>query len=88
MKKTIRFSLVGLWILFATSLLTRWILTHLKMPANLPESFWLRLGDAFGVQDVEGQIALEVWVGLGSSFIVVSLLTLVGRFLWHRKKLR
>lgn len=88
MNKALRFSLIALWILSATGFLARWLLTQLRMPANLPESFWLWLGDVFGVQDAEGQVALEVWAGLGFSFIVVSLLTLVGWLLWHRIKTR
>ena len=83
MKKTIYFSLLGLWILFATSLLTHWLLTHLKAPASLPESFWLWLGDIFSIQDAEGQVALEIWFGLGFSFIVVSVCTLVGWLVWQ-----
>ncbi len=74
---------IGLCILFATGLLTRWLLTYLKMPARLPESFWLWMGDMFGIQDAEGQIGLEIWTGLGFSFIVVLFSAVVGRFVWR-----
>ena len=89
MKKAFRVSLIGLGVLLATGFLTRWLLTDLRMQADLPESFWLWLGDVFGVQNTDyEQQALEVWVGLSFSFIVVSLLTLVGWFLWRRIKTR
>ena len=86
MNKTLRISLIALWVLVATGFLARLLLTELRMQANLPETFWLWLGDLFGIQDAEGQVASEVWLGLGFSFVVVCLLTLIGYSLWHRMK--
>lgn len=86
MNKTLRIGLIALWVLVATGFLARLLLTELRIQANLPESFWLWLGDLFGIQDAEGQVALEVWLGLGFAFVVVCLLTLIGYSLWQRIK--
>lgn len=88
MTKALRIGLIALWLLFSTGFLARWLLTQLRMQANLPESFWLCLGDVFDIQDAEGQVVLEVWLGLTSSFLIMSLLTRLGWLLWHRIKTR
>ena len=82
MKNIFRISLIGLWILLAAGFLTRWWLTSPAAQAlpNFPESFWVRLIVSSGAQ--KGDVA--ILVGFFMSLIIVSLLTLLGLFLWRR----
>ncbi len=84
MNKYLRRGLIGVWVFFAASFMTRWLLTNLVVQAKLPEYFWIWLGNIFGVEDAEAQVALEVWLGLAFSFAFVSLLTWLFLFLWRR----
>lgn len=86
MNKALRISLIGLWVIFAASFLTRWWLTSpsAEVLPNFPESFWVWLIVSSGAQ--KGDVA--ILVGLGVSLIIVSLLTLLGWFLWRCIKAR
>ena len=89
MKKAIRVSLIGLWILSASFFLTRWWMSpsSVGIIPKFPESFWAWL--ILGVFDYpEGEHDAVIVVGLSLSLIIVSLLTLVGWSLWHRIKAR
>ena len=87
MKKTMRVSLIGLWVLFATWLLTRWWLTHPDEFPHIPESWALWLVNL--LYDTQNEIVdVELLVSFVLSFVIVSLLTLVGWFLWRRVKKR
>ena len=86
MNKALRISLIGLWVIFAAGFLTRWWLTspYAEALPNFPESFWVWLIVSSGAQ--KGDVA--ILVGLGVSLIIVSLLTLLGWFLWRSIKVR
>ena len=83
MKKTFGFSLIGLWVLFATGFLARWWLTHPDAIPRFPKPFWIWLIDLYGSQNGEELADLEMWVALSLSFVIVALLTLIGWFLWR-----
>jgi len=88
-KKTLRVILIGLWILFATAFLTRWWLTSpsAEVFPKLPESFWVWLIlDVFGDANRKGDAA--ILVGFTLSLIIVTLLTLLGWFLWRRIQMK
>lgn len=84
MNRPLRIVLVGLWVVLATGFLTRWWLTspHAEVLPQLPESFWTWLIlDVFGDANRKGDAALLV--GLCLSFASVSILTVLGLFLWR-----
>ena len=85
-KKILRISFTGLWIVVASVLLTRWWLTSPSSAfiPNFPEAFWLWLSKLGGVEGAEGMADLTILVGFILSLIIVSLLTLLGLFLWRR----
>lgn len=88
MKKTLCIGLTGLWIVVATVLLAHWWLTSptaLSLP-RLPESFLLPLMRWVGAQSAEDAMDVVELVTFTLSPIVVSLLTLLGWFLWCRIK--
>lgn len=90
MKKILRISLTGLWIVVATVMLAHWWLTSstaLSLP-RLPEAFLLPLMKWVGVQSAEDAMDVVELVTLTLSLIIVSSLTLVGLFLWRRAKKR
>ena len=88
MKKTTRVSLIGLWMLLASGFLTRWWLTspNAEWMPNLPQPAWEWLIDQFDSGNQKFNI--EFWVIFGFSFLIVSLLTLAGWFLWRHIKAR
>ena len=82
MKKTVRASIIGLWILFATWFLTRWWLTHSDEFPHIPESWALSLVNL--LYDTRNDVVdVALLVSFILSFIIVSLLTLVAWFLWR-----
>jgi len=88
-KKTLRITLIGLWVLFATGFLTRWWLnsSSAEVLPKLPESFWVWLAlDVLGDANRKGDAA--ILVGLTLSLIIVTLLTLFGWFLWRRIQIK
>lgn len=84
MKKAIRVGLIGLWVLLASGFLTRWWMTSPSSAVipDFPTSFWRWLIDLFDAHDQKS--VMVIWVGLCMSLIIVSLLTILGLFLWHR----
>ena len=82
MKKTFRYGLVSLWILFTTGYLTRWWLTNPDVTPRFSESFWIWLSNLYGAQNAEEMADLELFVGLVMFFIIVTLLTLFIWFIW------
>lgn len=88
MKKVYRFGLTGLWIVFATASLALWWLENPDMYPAFPESFWEWLDLFYGVACCEAQADLELLVRLMLSFFVISLLTFIILFLWHRIRQR
>ena len=86
MKKALRFSLIGLWVLVLSFFLTRWWVTSdsARLLPTFPDTFWLALDNFFGVQSPEGQFGVAVVVGFVLSVIVVWSLTLLGFILWRR----
>jgi hypothetical protein len=82
--KYLRRGLIGVWVFFAASFLTRWLLTDFVVQTKFPESFWVWLDNIFDVHDVEAQVDLEIFLALGFSLIFVSLLMWVCLFLWRR----
>ncbi len=84
MKKVVRFSLSSLSVLLATGLLARWWLTNPDAIPRFPASFWVWLGNIYGVQNGEEFADLETFVALGLSFVVVLLVTSLGGLLWCR----
>ena len=81
MNKFLRFSLAGLWLLFATFFLTRWWLAHPDLFPRLPERLWNFLSTAYGAHCCESQADLEILVVLAVSFFIVCLLTLLAKWL-------
>jgi hypothetical protein len=88
MKEAIRVGLVGLWVLLASGFLTRWWITspNSAVIPDFPPSFWRWLIDLFDAHDQKSIVV--IFVGLCLSLIVVSLLTLLGWFLWRCIKAR
>lgn len=82
MSRFLRFGLIGLWLLFATLFLTRWWIAHPDLFPPLPESLWDFLSTAYGVNCCESQADLEALVVLAVSFIAISFLTLLCKFLF------
>jgi len=87
-KKVYRFSLTGLWIVFATASLALWWLKNPNMYPAFPEPFWEWVDQIYGVACCEEQADLELLVRLSLSFLVISSLTFIILYLWHRIKQR
>lgn len=86
MKKALRLSLIGLWVLVISFFLTRWWVTSdsARLLPTFPDAFWFALDKFFGVQSPESQFGVAVVVGFILSLIIVSLFTLLVLFLWRR----
>ena len=87
MKSVIRAAFIVLWLLIASAFLTRWwmVSPSATVIPDFPQSFWKWLIDLLDAHDQKSIVV--IWVGLFSSFIVVSILTGIGWFLWrHIKK--
>jgi len=80
MRKSIRVSLIGLWILFASGFLTRMWLTKSELFPRFPEPLAIWILERTDLP--KGDVA--ILVGLTLSLIIVSALTLLGFFLWRR----
>ena len=86
MKKTFRYSLVGLWVLLSTGYLTRWWLTNPNVTPRFSESFWIWLSNLYGAQNGEELADLELLVGLVMFLTIVTLSILFGWFIWSLVK--
>ena len=86
MKRSLRYLMIGFWVLFATAGLALWWLKNPEMYPVFPESFWEGLSQFYGVTCCEEQADLELLVRLTLSFLVVSLSTFVIIILWRRMK--
>ncbi len=84
MKRAYRFGLVGVWVVLATVFLARWWLINPDMFPTLPESLWKWLSQLYGANCCEEQADLELFVSLGVSFFLISLLTFIALVLWRR----
>ena len=84
MRRSIRVSLIGLWILFGSGFLTRLWLTKSELFPRFPEPLAMWLLDRTDLP--KGDVA--ILVGFTLSIIIVSVLTLLGFFLWHHIKKR
>jgi hypothetical protein len=87
MKKAVRILLIGLWVMLATIGLT-FVLVRSKIDERLSESSVVWLYTKFDLLGIEDYQNLVIDVFLGLSFVVVSLLTWAGWFLWCRIKTR
>ncbi len=83
MKKTTRVGLIGLWIILATTVLTRLWLTNPGAFPQVPEPLALWLVEWYGSRDGEELADFELLFGLALSFIVVTLATLLGWLMWR-----
>jgi hypothetical protein len=86
MKKYIRFSLTGLWVLFATFFLAGWWLRHPDSFPQFSDGFWMWLHDLFGVEGAQAAEDIGILVTLIWAFCFVSFATWLGLFLHRRIK--
>ena len=87
MKQAIRVVLIGLWVLLVTITLMI-LLIRSNIDARLPDSFVSWLFDEFDLLGVESYQDLMAGIFFVFSFIVASLLTWAGWFLWRHIKAR
>ena len=80
MKKAFRVGLIGLLILLVSGFLTRLWLTKPELFPRFPEPLAIWLLERTDLQ--KGDVAF--FVGLAVSMTIVSVLTLLGLFLWRR----
>lgn len=85
MKATVRFLLLGVWIVGATLIAARLWLTHPDAIPRFPESFWLWLIAVSGSKNGEDLGNLELLVALALSFLFVITVTVITGFLWRRR---
>lgn len=88
MKKAIRTSLFGLWILLASAALTRWWMVSPSSAfiPDFPQAFWVWLIKLLNAHDNKTMVV--IWVGLCLSSIIVTLLTLCTCYVWRRFQAR
>lgn len=84
MKRFVRFGVAGVSILLASGLLARWWLSHPDAIPRFPESFWVWLGNIYGVENGEDFSDLETIAASGVSLLIVLSIFALGRLLWSR----
>ena len=80
MKKAIRVTLVGLWVLLVSFFLARWRLNAdaACMLPDLPLSFWMALYDFFNAHGCESSSDVTTHVVVAMMILIVSTLTWLG----------
>jgi hypothetical protein len=85
-KKSVRISLVGLWLLVSSVVLTRLWLTHPDIFPAFHKPLAEYLITLYGAQNAEEVADLEIVLGLCLSLLITSAVTSFAWFLWQRVK--
>lgn len=88
MKKAVCVFFAGSGFLLAAYVIARLWYAYPDVIPRFPESFWIWVSDLYGAQNAEDMGDAAMMVGLILSSVIVFLLILVVRFLWHRIKAR
>ena len=83
MNKTLRRTLIGLWVLIATTYLTKITYAYPIYFPKWTQPFWFWLFEALGLNNDE-IFDMEIMIVFVISFIVVSMITYLAVIIWNR----
>ena len=88
MRRSLRYTLVGAWIVIASLGLMRWWILHPKTFPPLPGVLWMWLFDWIKPSCCEGAADVEALVVLLTATIVVVAVTFAGWLIWRKVQRR